>query len=98
MPMILQCEKLSGIDAALSFPLREPHLKIYQNVLNLSVPVVSGTTGWLVDYEKAVEICNRKNTSFIHSSNFSIGVNILFRLNECLPDCNIPIRRLLGEN
>ena len=38
--------------------------------------------GGLKDYEKAVKICRKNNTSFIHSSNFSIGVNILFRLNS----------------
>ncbi len=47
----------------------------------MKTPVVSGTTGWLKDYEAAAEICRKNGTSFIHSSNFSIGVNILFRLN-----------------
>ena len=49
--------------------------------MNNRVPVVSGTTGWLKNYDKAVELCKKNNTSFIHSSNFSIGVNLLFRLN-----------------
>jgi len=49
--------------------------------LQMKIPVVCGTTGWLKDYERAVAICNENRSSFIHSSNFSIGVNILFRLN-----------------
>jgi 4-hydroxy-tetrahydrodipicolinate reductase len=78
----LCAEKLSDVDVAIEFSLPEAALENISKCLELSVPVVSGTTGWLKDYEKAVEICNRRNTSFIHSSNFSIGVNILFRLNE----------------
>ena len=74
--------KLSDIDVAIEFSSPDSAFENISRCLELSVPVVSGTTGWLKDYEKAVEICKRKNTSFIHSSNFSIGVNILFRLNE----------------
>jgi 4-hydroxy-tetrahydrodipicolinate reductase len=48
----------------------------------MKVPVVSGTTGWLKDYERVAEICKKNGTSFIHSSNFSIGVNLLFRINS----------------
>ena len=48
----------------------------------MKIPVVCGTTGWLKDYEKAAALCNENRRSFIHSSNFSIGVNILFRLNS----------------
>jgi 4-hydroxy-tetrahydrodipicolinate reductase len=78
----LCAEKLNGIDVVIEFTSPDAAFGNICKCLELSVPVVSGTTGWLSDYEKAVEICKRKNTSFIHSSNFSIGVNILFRLNE----------------
>jgi 4-hydroxy-tetrahydrodipicolinate reductase len=77
------CEaKLSDIDSVIEFSSPDAAFENISKCLELSLPVVSGTTGWLKDYEKAVEICKMKNTSFIHSSNFSIGVNILFRLNE----------------
>jgi 4-hydroxy-tetrahydrodipicolinate reductase len=75
-------EKLTDIDVVIEFSNPDSALENISRCLELSVPVVSGTTGWLKDYEKASEICKRMNTSFIHSSNFSIGVNILFRLNE----------------
>jgi 4-hydroxy-tetrahydrodipicolinate reductase len=75
-------DKLSDIDVVIEFSSPDAALENISECLELSVPVVSGTTGWLKDYDKAVEICKRKNTAFIHSSNFSIGVNILFRLNE----------------
>jgi 4-hydroxy-tetrahydrodipicolinate reductase len=77
----LNREKMKGVDVAIEFS--SPH-SAFDNVskcLSLKVPVVSGTTGWLQDYDKAAEICKKNRTSFIHSSNFSIGVNLLFRLN-----------------
>jgi 4-hydroxy-tetrahydrodipicolinate reductase len=74
--------KLSDIDVAIEFSSPDSAFENISRCLELSVPVVSGTTGWLQDYEKAVGICKNNNTSFIHSSNFSIGMNILFRLNE----------------
>jgi 4-hydroxy-tetrahydrodipicolinate reductase len=73
---------LSDIDVAIEFSTPEAAFENIARCLGFSVSVVSGTTGWLDNYEKAVEICRRGNTSFIHSSNFSIGVNILFRLNN----------------
>jgi 4-hydroxy-tetrahydrodipicolinate reductase len=77
----LNGENLKGIDAAIEFSSPDAALSNISTCLRMKVPVVSGTTGWLKDYDKAAEICRKNGTSFIHSSNFSIGVNVLFRLN-----------------
>jgi 4-hydroxy-tetrahydrodipicolinate reductase len=72
---------LRGIDAAIEFSSPDA---AYDNIimcLENGVPVVSGTTGWSEKYSLAADVCKKHNTSFIHSSNFSIGVNLLFRLN-----------------
>jgi 4-hydroxy-tetrahydrodipicolinate reductase len=50
------------------------------------VPVVSGTTGWLSDFNKIKELSQEKNTSFLYSSNFSLGVNLFFELNNKLAE------------
>jgi len=78
----LNGENLKGIDAAIEFSSPDAALSNIKTCLQMKVPVVSGTTGWLRDYDKAAEICRKNGTSFIHSSNFSIGVNVLFRLNS----------------
>lgn len=78
----LNGENLKGIDAAIEFSIPETAFENIARCLRLGVPVVSGTTGWLKDYDKAAEICRLNGTSFIHSPNFSLGVNILFKLNE----------------
>ena len=72
---------LSGIDVAIEFSSPDAAFDNISKCLGMGVPVVSGTTGWLENFDKAVEICKENKTSFIHSSNFSIGVNLLFRLN-----------------
>jgi 4-hydroxy-tetrahydrodipicolinate reductase len=73
---------LKGIDAAIEFSTPDTAYDNIIKCLENKVPVVCGTTGWLDNYENAVNACKKYTTSFIHSSNFSIGVNILFMLNK----------------
>ncbi len=78
----LDGQNLKGIDAAIEFTFPDTALENILKCLGNGIPVVSGTTGWLGDYDEAAEACLLNGTSFIHSSNFSLGVNILFRLNS----------------
>jgi 4-hydroxy-tetrahydrodipicolinate reductase len=78
----LNKENLKGIDVAIEFSFPEAAYNNIVKCLTEKIPVVSGTTGWLKDYNKVVDICRKNKTSFIHSTNFSIGVNLLFRLNS----------------
>jgi 4-hydroxy-tetrahydrodipicolinate reductase len=73
---------LNGIDVAFEFTSPDTAFDIVSTCLKYKVPVVSGTTGWHEDYKKAVKICKSNDTSFIHASNYSIGVNLLFMLNR----------------
>jgi 4-hydroxy-tetrahydrodipicolinate reductase len=72
---------LKGIDAAIEFSTPDAAFQNISKCLEEKIKVVSGTTGWLADYNKVVGICMMYNSAFIHSSNFSIGVNIIFKLN-----------------
>jgi 4-hydroxy-tetrahydrodipicolinate reductase len=80
----LNAENLEDIDAAIEFTSPHSALGNVLACLENRIPVVCGTTGWLDDYGKAVEACRANKTAFMHSSNFSIGVNLLFRLNADL--------------
>ncbi|PCH75733.1 MAG: 4-hydroxy-tetrahydrodipicolinate reductase [Flavobacteriaceae bacterium] len=71
-------------DVAIDFSIPTAAFKNITTCLNNQVPVVSGTTGWLDDYEKAVTLCKQQNGAFIYGSNFSLGVNIFFELNKQL--------------
>jgi 4-hydroxy-tetrahydrodipicolinate reductase len=56
---------------------------IIQGIEN-GIAVVSGSTGWLNEYEKVTSMVNLKKGSFLYASNFSLGVNLFFSLNEYL--------------
>jgi len=73
---------LSKVDVAIEFSFPGAAFTNITKCLESKVPVVSGTTGWLEDYDKVCEICKLNNTAFIHSTNYSIGVNLLFKLNS----------------
>jgi 4-hydroxy-tetrahydrodipicolinate reductase len=80
----LNGKNLKETDVAIEFSSPDAAVGNILKCLNESVPVVSGTTGWLEKYNEVVAACNSNKTSFIHSSNFSIGVNLLFRVNSIL--------------
>ncbi len=71
-------------DVAIDFSIPTVAFANISNCLNNNVPVVSGTTGWLDKFNEAIELCNKKKSGFIYASNFSLGVNIFFELNEYL--------------
>lgn len=75
---------IENADVAIDFSVPDSAVVNISECLNSGIPVISGTTGWLTDYPKMVELCNAKNGSFIYGSNFSLGVNVFFELNEYL--------------
>ena len=87
--LILRIEKneeydISEADVAIDFSVPKAAFNNITSCFKKNIPVISGTTGWLEDYEKAVTICKKNNGSFIYASNFSIGVNLFFELNDKL--------------
>jgi 4-hydroxy-tetrahydrodipicolinate reductase len=70
------------IDVAIEFSSPDAAFENIVRCLEMKKPVVSGTTGWLKNYKLVCDLCIKNGTSFIYSSNFSVGVNILFRLNS----------------
>lgn len=75
-------DSVKDVDVAVEFTGPDAAADTIIKALSLGLPVVSGSTGWLDRYDEVSDYCMRKNGSFLHSSNFSIGVNILFRLNS----------------
>ncbi|WP_372792899.1 4-hydroxy-tetrahydrodipicolinate reductase [Lutibacter sp.] len=71
-------------DVAIDFSIPTVAFTNISNCFNNNIPVVSGTTGWLDKFNEAIELCNKKKSGFIYASNFSLGVNIFFELNEYL--------------
>ncbi|MBT4679590.1 MAG: 4-hydroxy-tetrahydrodipicolinate reductase [Flavobacterium sp.] len=75
---------ISIADIAIDFSVPNAALSNIVSCFKNNVPVISGTTGWLDDFDKAIDVCKENNGSFIYASNFSIGVNIFFELNKQL--------------
>ncbi len=71
-------------DVAIDFSVPSAAYNNISKCLEKNVPVISGTTGWLDYYDKAVKLCQEKKGAFIYASNFSLGVNIFFELNKTL--------------
>jgi 4-hydroxy-tetrahydrodipicolinate reductase len=75
---------LSNADVSIDFSVPTAAVANISNSFQANVPVISGTTGWLEHYDEMLALCKEKNGGFISSSNFSLGVNIFFELNEYL--------------
>ncbi len=92
---------ISLADIAIDFSVPNAAFKNISKCINNNVPVISGTTGWLENYDKVVSLCLKKNGAFIYASNFSLGVNIFFELNnqlakmmDVLKDYNVSIEEI----
>lgn len=77
-------EGLSNADVAIDFSIPTAAVENISNCFYANVPVISGTTGWLERFDEMVALCEEKKGAFISSSNFSLGVNLFFGLNEYL--------------
>lgn len=71
-------------DVAIEFTTPATAVDNMRRCLEAGVPVVCGTTGWYADYEKVVAECKARNGRLFTATNFSIGMNIMFALNERL--------------
>lgn len=74
----------SNIDVAIDFSMPDAALGNITSCIENNIPVISGTTGWLNDYDKVLSLCKENNGAFIYASNFSLGVNVFFELNAHL--------------
>lgn len=83
-PQDFTVENLKKADVVIEFTRPDAAFDNYIKCFEAGVPVVSGTTGWLDKMPKVKEMCQNEGKTFFYSSNFSIGVNIFFRLNKFL--------------
>lgn len=79
-------ETLSNPDVVIEFSNPEVAFNNIKVCLENKIPVICGTTGWLEQKPEIEKIAQENNTSFLYGSNFSLGVNLFFALNEKLAD------------
>ena len=76
--------KPADVDVAIEFSAPEAAYHNITYCLKKGWPVVSGTTGWLEHRAEIEDLCLEQNGAFFYASNYSIGVNLFFRLNRQL--------------
>jgi 4-hydroxy-tetrahydrodipicolinate reductase len=77
-------ENIAKADVAIEFTGPDSAYEDVKKCLDFSIPVVSGSTGWNDKLDEMKKYAKEKNGSFLHTSNFSIGVNIFFEVNKLL--------------
>ena len=79
-------ENLNNADVVIEFSNPEVAFNNIKTCLENNIPVICGTTGWLDQKPEIEKIAAENNTAFLYGSNFSLGVNLFFALNEKLAD------------
>jgi 4-hydroxy-tetrahydrodipicolinate reductase len=80
----LTAQNIADHDVAIEFTTPSSAWHNISVCFDADTPVVSGTTGWHDRIPEIKERCLRENKTLLYSSNFSIGVNILFHINRQL--------------
>ncbi len=74
--------QLEKADVAINFSVPSAAVTNIKTAFDHKIPVVCGTTGWLDNLAEIHQYCKEKESAFLYASNFSIGVNLFFKLNK----------------
>lgn len=77
-------ENLNNPNVVIEFSNPEVAFENIKTCLENKIPVICGTTGWLDKKPEIERIALENDTAFLYGSNFSLGVNLFFALNENL--------------
>jgi 4-hydroxy-tetrahydrodipicolinate reductase len=72
------------VDVAIEFSQPDAAFDNIKYCMEAGIKIVSGTTGWLDKKDKIASLCNQHHGTFFYASNYSIGVNLFFKLNQYL--------------
>ena len=78
----LNAENLANVDVAIEFTTPTTAYDNIRKCLECGTAVVSGTTGWTDRLAELQELCREKGGAMFYASNYSLGVNLMFRLNR----------------
>ena len=71
-------------EVSIIFTSPESTFEQIKNCLDANVRVVCGSTGWTKQLDEIENYCRKSNGGFLYSPNFSIGVNLFYKLNDYL--------------
>lgn len=75
-------KNLNNPDIAIEFTVPNAAYQNLKTCIDLGIPVVSGTTGWTNKIQDITNYCLKKQGGLIYGSNFSLGVNLFFKINK----------------
>src|SRR3990172_12676574 len=73
---------LRGVEVAIDFTMPQAVVRSVERITGLGINMVIGTTGWLGQLEAVRRMVEERGVGLVYGSNFSIGVNVFFRLME----------------
>ncbi len=76
----LSAERLAGAEVAIEFTAPAAAAANLRALAACGLDVVCGTTGWLDSLDEVAAAVESAGTGLIHAPNFSLGVQVLFRL------------------
>ena len=74
----------ASADVAIEFSHPDAAYNNLKKCIQRKIPVVCGTTGWLSGKEEIEKLTREADSTFFYASNYSLGVNLFFKLNEHL--------------
>lgn len=74
--------QLKQADVAIEFSTPDTVIGNITTCFHAQVPIVVGTTGWYAKFEEVKSACLKNNHSLFYATNFSLGVNLFFKMNE----------------
>lgn len=78
----LTAENLSKADVAIEFSTPHTVVENIKICASINLPIVVGTTAWYKDFEEVKSIIEKQNSALFYATNFSIGVNLFFKINQ----------------
>ena len=75
---------LASADVAIEFSTPQSTIQNIFHSFDVNVPVVVGTTGWMEQLDHVKQVCEKNGQTLFYASNFSIGVNLFFEINNKL--------------
>lgn len=71
-------------DVAIEFSTPQSVINNLYRCFDANVPIVCGTTGWNNETQAVIDYCKQKSGSLVYGSNFCIGANLFFKMNELM--------------
>jgi 4-hydroxy-tetrahydrodipicolinate reductase len=73
-------ESLAGVDAVIDFTTPDAVIANIEACARAGANMVVGTTGWYGEIPRVQQLVNQSGIGFVFASNFSIGVNLFFKI------------------